>query len=413
MKKILVYDNNFYPEISSLAQLYTDLCIELTKDFEVNVICAIPSYMGNIEEKYLKKWLSTDKYKGIKIYRVKVRPFDKKNKWSRSISIVGYFFRAIIASLKIGKVDAILSVSQPPILGGLLGVAGKKIKKCKLIYNIQDFNPEQIIAINYSKNKILLKLLLEIDKISCRLSDKIIVVGEDMIETIRNRFNKKTPSTVFINNWVDENKLYPLTKQDEGVRQFILKYKLENKFIFMYSGNIGLIYDLENIVRVMKEFKKNNDILFVFVGEGNTKKKLQNYAQVESIANILFIPYQENDKIIYSLNAADVHFVINVKGMKGISCPSKLYGVMAVGKPVLGVLEEGTEARKIITSSHCGLVTEPGNYAEIKNLINKMYREREKLNEYGNNSRQYLCRHLKREYSIYKYKEEIWKLVKD
>lgn len=415
LKRILVFNNNFYPEISSLAQLYSDLCVELTQYFEINVICAVPSYMGDVEKKYLNRWLYKEKYEGINIYRVKVRPFNKKNKLSRSISIIGYFFRAVAASVKIKDVDVVLAVSQPPILGGMLGVLGKVIKKCKLVYNIQDFNPEQIIAVGYSKNKLLLKILLEIDKITCRCADKIIVVGKDMVNTVYKRFKNErfTIDTVFINNWVDENKLYPLDSWHTEVKRFKKQYNLENKFIFMYSGNIGLIYDLENIIKVIKELKTYEDIIFVFVGEGNVKRNLQDYVEREELLNVVFIPYQDNDKIIYSLNAADVHFVVNMKGMKGVACPSKLYGVMAVGKAVLGVLEEGTEAREIIIDSRCGYVTSPGNYDGIKYLIEKMYLEKELLSEYGKNARQYLCNKLNREQSISKYRKELTELIED
>lgn len=413
MKKILIYDNNFYPEISSLAQLYTDLSLELVKEYEVNVICAVPSYMGHIEKKYLERWLFKEVYKGIKIYRVKVFPFNKKNKISRSISILSYFIRAFFASLSIHNVDVILSVSQPPILGGMLGVITKAIKRCKLIYNIQDFNPEQIVAVGYSKNKLLLRLLLEVDKFSCSSADKIIVVGKDMIDTIQKRFKSKNRcmDTIFINNWVNQKKLFPLEKQDNGVLQFKQKYGLINKFVFMYSGNIGLIYDLDNIIKVIREFRGYDDVVFVFVGEGNRKSALQKYVENEKMNNVLFVPYQDNDKIIFSLNSADVHFVINVKGMKGVACPSKLYGIMAVGKPVLGVLEDGTEAKDIIINSQCGYVSEPGNYKEIKQLIERMYMEKESLEKFGENAREYLCTHLSRENSINKYKKVIADLI--
>lgn len=415
MKKVLVYDNNFYPELSSLAQLYTDLCTELAEKFEVNVICAVPSYTGRIDEKYLTSWLFREEYKGIKIFRVKVRPFNKGNKISRSISIVGYFFRAILATWKVKDVDVILAVSQPPILGGILGVIGKIIKRCKLIYNIQDFNPEQIIAVGYSKNKLLLNLLLNIDKISCRCADKVIVVGKDMINTIHERFKgkKKVPATVFINNWVNEETLYPLKREHTEVEKFIKSYHLENKFIFMYSGNIGLIYDLENIIKVIKEFKEYENIAFVFVGEGNVKNYLQKYADDENMKNVVFIPYQDNDKIIYSLNAADVHLVVNAKGMKGVACPSKLYGVMAVGKPVLGVLEEGAEARDIIIDAGCGYVTEPENYDEIGRLMKKMYEEKSELHSMGEKARRYLEKYLYREHSVSRYREELEELLED
>lgn len=409
MKKILIYDNNFYPELSSLAQLYTDLCLELSKEFQVNVICAVPSYTGKIDKKYLSKWIYKEEYEKIQIIRVKVCPFDKRKKISRAISILGYFFRAILATTKVKDVDIVIAVSQPPILGGILGVIGKRLKRCKLIYNIQDFNPEQIIATKYSKNRLLLAFMFMLDKYSCKCSDKIIVVGTDMVGTLVKRFekDKQVPETIFVHNWVNEKKLTPL--YDENVIKFKKKYGLMDKFVFMYSGNIGLIYDLENIIKVIEKITFN-DVVFAFVGDGNVKGELISYAQKKNMNNVVFIPYQDNDKIIYSLNAADVHFVVNRKGMKGVACPSKLYGVMSVGKPVLGVLEEGTEARTVIENSQCGYVTEPEKYEEIEYLIKKMYgSKKDELEQMGINARKYLCDNLSRDSALKKYKNEILK----
>ena len=139
-------------------------------------------------------------------------------------NIVAYFVKSILATFKVEKQDYIFSISQPPILGGLLGGCGKWIKKAKYIYNIQDFNPEQTIAVNYSKNKTILKLMLVLDKFSCKQADKVIVVGRDMIETLESRFrlsngsiSKRMPKYSCINNWSNENEIYPLKTDNEGV----------------------------------------------------------------------------------------------------------------------------------------------------------------------------------------------------
>ena len=136
--------------------------------------------------------------------------FQKSNKVSRIKNLLSYFFNSLIATLKIEKQDYIFTISQPPILGGILGVLGKWIKGGILIYNIQDFNPEQTMAVGYAKNKLLLNTVMMIDKFSCKQSNEVIVVGRDMQETLRNRFNnKKVPENTFINNWIDEKEIYP------------------------------------------------------------------------------------------------------------------------------------------------------------------------------------------------------------
>ena len=407
-KKLLIYAHYFYPDVASTGQILTELCEGMTDTFDITVICVVPSYSGTIDEKYKTKRIYKEEHNGIKIIRVRVPEFQKSNKVSRIKNLLAYFFNSLLATLKIEKQDYIYTISQPPILGGVLGVLGKWLKGGKLIYNIQDFNPEQTMAVGYSKNKLLLNTVMAVDKFSCKKSDKVIVVGRDMQETLRNRFNnKKVPKNVFINNWINEKEIYPLEQNHPRIMEFKEKYNLQDKFIIMYSGNIGLYYDLENIIKVIGEFKDREDVVFAFVGDGTVKDKVEAYVNENNLSNVTFIPYQDKADLIYSLNAADIHWVVNAKGIKGVSVPSKLYGVMAAGKPVLGVLDEGSEARLIVEDCNCGLCIEPGNYKEISNNIKYILNNKEEIRLLGLNGRQYLESNLTKEVSINKYKENI------
>ncbi len=410
-RKLLVYAHYYYPDVASTGQILTELCEGMKDTFDITVVCVVPSYSGKIEEKYKTKRIYKENINGINVVRVRVPEFQKSNKISRIKNLLAYFFNSLIATLRLEKQDYIFTISQPPILGGTLGVLGKWIKCGKLIYNIQDFNPEQTAAVGYSKNKALLSLVMVIDKFSCKCSNKVIVVGRDMQETLKNRFNnKKVPSNVFINNWIDEKEIYPLDQGYPKITAFKKIYNLQDKFIIMYSGNIGLYYDLENIIEVIAKFNNREDVVFAFVGDGTVKDKIEQYALENKLSNVKFIPYQDKADLVYSLNTADIHWVVNAKGIKGISVPSKLYGVMAAGKPVLGVLDNGSEARLIVDECKCGLCTEPGNYEEIYNKINYILENKEEIKALGINGRKYLEKNLTKEVSINKYKSEILSL---
>ncbi|MGU8132225.1 glycosyltransferase family 4 protein [Clostridium perfringens] len=409
-KKILIYAHYYYPDVASTGQILAELSEGMLDAFDITVICVVPSYSGNIEEKYKNNRIYKEVHNGVNLIRVRVPEFDKKNKISRIKNLLAYFINSIIATIKLDKFDYIYSISQPPILGGTLGVIGKFLKGGKFIYNIQDFNPEQTMAVGYSKNKFILNLAMFLDKWNCKKSDKVIVVGRDMQETLNERFkNKKVPNNVFINNWIDEKEVYPIISHEE-IYNFKCKYELNDKFIIMYSGNIGLYYDLENIIKVIGKFKDREDIVFAFVGDGSVKEKIEKYSIQNNLNNVKFIPYQPKEKLKYSLNSADVHWVVNAKGIKGISVPSKLYGVMAVGKPVLGVLDKGSEARLILEESNCGVCSEPSDYKMIENNINYIINNKEKIKSLGMNGRAYLENYLSKNKSINKYKKNILEL---
>lgn len=417
-KKILIYAHYYAPDVASTGQILQDQAEGMKEEFDVTVICTIPSYTGTIDKRYKDNKLYREKVNGVKIIRVPVPEFTKSSKKSRIKNLVTYFLNARKATRVVGNQDYVFTISQPPILGGMLGVYGKNRlrtnsgKHPKLIYCIQDFNPEQIEAIDYIKVKFLICFAKWLDKYSCKKSDLVITVGRDLVETLKCRFAKENvPKYTMINNWIDEKKIYPLEPDNPGVVEFKQRYGLEDKFIFMYSGNIGLYYDLEGLIRVIEKFKNTQtsdgrDVVFAFVGAGSALDKLIQYKNDHELNNVVFIPYQEKDKLIYSLNAADVHWCVNAKRIKGVSCPSKFYGIAGVGKPVLAVLEKGSEIEMLITESGCGKVSEPGDYKAVEaNIVWFVsHAGNDELINMGNCGHEYLIKNLTKDVGIKKYK---------
>ena len=415
-KNLLIFAHYYVPDVASTGQLLKDLAEGMLDQFEVTVVCVVPSYDGTIESKYKVKKYYFEELNGVKIIRVRVPEFYKNSRISRIKNVISYFGGALGACKKSGQQDYVVTISQPPILGGILGVLGKILKKAKLIYCIQDFNPEQIIAVNYIQNKWIIHLLMKMDIFSCRCSDLIITVGCDLVDTLRNRFsNKDIPRCVMINNWIDEKNTYPLPYTNECVSVFKEEYGLEDKFVIMYSGNLGLYYDLENLIKVIGRIepgtksKDGREVVFAFVGNGSVLEKIIQYVQKHKMSNVIFIPYQDKERLVYSLNSADVHWCINAKGIKGVSCPSKFYGIIAVGKPVLGVLETGTEIRNLIEKTGCGLACDPGDYEQIEKNIRWFIEKAEsiELERMGQNGYNYSVKYLGKDVSIEKYKKAI------
>ena len=418
-KKLLIYAHYYVPDVASTGQILRELAEGMLDAFDITVICVVPSYEGTVALEYKSQMFYEEEIDGVRVLRIRVPEFTKANKLSRIKNIVSYFFGAALATFKVGRQDYVFSISQPPILGGLLGVWGKWMKHAKFIYNIQDFNPEQTMAVGYSKSGSVLKLMMWLDKFSCKRSNLVITVGRDLVATIQKRFRgKKAPKTALINNWINEKEIYPLPANDAGVIDFRRRYGLEDKFIIMYSGNIGLYYDLENLMKVMEKFRPGTrtadgrEVAFAFVGAGSVLDKLKSYAAEHSMANVHFIPYQDKDKLIYSLNAADVHWCVNAKGIKGVSCPSKFYGIAAVAKPVLSVLEDGSEIRLLIDETSCGLSAEPGDYAAIEENLRWFIDQSDAADMQGMGERgyAYLKKNLTKDVSVEKYKKAILEL---
>lgn len=414
-KKILIYAHYYAPDVASTGQILQDLAEGMTYEFEVTVICTVPSYTGKIAEEYKRKKVFREKIGDVRILRVPVPEFTKSSKKSRIKNLLAYYLGARKATGMVGEQDYVFAISQPPIMGGMLGVYGKKKLGAKLIYCIQDFNPEQIMATGYFRMKPILKAAMWLDKRNCRKSDLVVTVGRDLCETLEQRFQGETvPNYVMINNWIDEKEIYPLPPDDAGVTAFRREYGLDEKFVFMYSGNIGLYYDLEGLIQVIGEFQNaktpdGREVMFAFVGAGSVLDKLKSYQQDHGLTNVVFIPYQDKERLISSLNAGDIHWCVNAKGIKGVSCPSKFYGIAAVGKPVLAVLESGSEVRMLIEEIGCGICSEPGDYGctteAIRWFIN--HAGDEEIFEMGRRGREYLLKNLTKDCSVRKYIEAI------
>lgn len=410
-KKLLMYTNYFYPEVATTGQILTELAEGLAKSFDVTVVCEIPSYAQEIEARYKTQKYYFEEYKGMKIVRVRVPEVNKKSKLSRVKYILTYFINCIMVTHKLGKFDLVFTVSQPPILGGILGTIGKCLTGGKLMYQQMDFNPEQTIAVNYAGNKLVLDAMMWFDKRSCRKSDVVVTLGRDMQETLYKRFvGEKVPNNVVINNWIDEQLIHPLPADEPNVVAFKKQYGLDGKFVIMTSGNIGLYYDFQNILKIMEKFKDNDTIRFAFVGDGGVKADLMEYAQEHNQTNVVFIPFQKKEDLVYSLNAADVHIVTNAKGVKGVSVPSKIYGILAVNKPIWGILEEGSEAWRIIEDSDCGVLVHAADYPAMESSLAEIINKKEEFVKAHSTGRQFLLDGMTKDQCIEAYRAALDRL---
>ena len=130
------------------------------------------------------------------------------------------------------------------------------------------------------------------------------------------------------------------------------------------------------------------------------------------MTNVVFAPFQKKEDLNYSLNAADVHIVTNALGVKGVSVPSKIYGILAVNKPIWGILEKDSEAWRIIKDSNCGILAEAANYEQIEETLRTVIAEKEKFVEKHSTGRAYLEAHLTKNQSIDAYRKALLDILK-
>ena len=192
-----------------------------------------------------------------------------------------------------------------------------------------DINPDQAQATNQVKNKFLINLFNYFNKCILKSADQIITLDKYMKNTL---LNKAYADIKVIPPWPHINKQSINRKKVDDLK---IKLKIKNKFIVMYSGNITNIHPLDTIMEVAKKFKFNSKIIFLFIGEGNYKKKIIEFKKKYNLNNIRLHSYFPLDKIDLSLSMADLHIVSMGNKMVGIVHPCKIYNIINLCKPIM------------------------------------------------------------------------------
>ena len=405
--EILFFNRSFYPDIEATGQLLTELCEELTKHGHNITVIAGKPYYHNQNNSFF--FLRTEIYKDITIIRTGGTTLSKESLFKRIINLFFYFLFAFCGGFTLKKrPDIVISLTDPPVIS-LLGILFSKIYKAKFIYYCNDIYPDIGIITGKLKNPFLNFLLQKSNMLSFTLADKIICIGESMKKRIIQKGIREDKISV-IHNWVDTEKIYEVKKEDNS---FINEYKLENKFIVMYSGNLGLTQNLEELLKVVQYFQNRTDIKFLFIGEGAYKKRLMTFAQNSNLTNLDFLPYQPKEKLKFSLSAANIHLVPFQKGLTGVLVPSKIYGILACGKPFVAWVDKESEIYEIAHDFKCGITVPPGDIRNTVRAINWALTHRELLKEMGERGKKVVKKHFDKEISTNGFIKELEKISKN
>jgi glycosyltransferase involved in cell wall biosynthesis len=213
----------------------------------------------------------------------------------------------------------------------------------------------------------------------------IITIGRDMAEVVRQKLRPdRWESMHLIPNWSDETVVKPILP---GNNPFRHEHEIGNRMLVQYAGRHGSTHNLEPLVYAAERLS-GQPILFQFIGEGAKKKKLQRMVQERALDNVMFLPYQPLDELDTVLSAADLAVVCLESKFTGLSVPSKTYGIMAGGTPILGFLDAESEIGQTIRENECGAVLEDPTGEQVARLLQRLLQEPEQLEAMGRRGRQ-------------------------
>ena len=415
--RILLINQHFFPEVASSGQIMTELCADMARDgHTVTVLTGVPSYRPKEQQEsadtrpgilsddewqiiagkfltFLRKFLHSkifdlDSVFGIYIIRTYVySPHLREDKWryiQRLLQYLTFFINSLIIAMFLPRQDVVIYLSTPPLLNGLTAYALKLIKGTVNIYNIQDLYPDVAIKLGVLNNKWIISACNFVESFLYRHAAAIVPVGDMMVRVLLQKGADPNKIEV-IPNWTDSEFMRPLGKDTAFSRQ----HGFVNRFVVMYSGNMGLSQGLEVVLRCAEITKKEN-ILYILAGGGASRQALIEMAESMKLPNVRFLSYQPRERLPESLSAADIHLITLKKGLSSYSVPSKVYGILASGKPLIASVDEDSEIAFITQQAECGIVVKPEDAHALAEAIIKLYHEPHILVKMGKNGRAYL-----------------------
>lgn len=420
-ENILIIQQHFYPEVAATGQLLLDLCEDLVKTgYKVKIITGNPTEIPQEIQRGNILW--KENYKGIEIVRLRNATFNKYRMAGRVLNYLTFHFLVFFQILFCEKPDLVFVLSTPPFIS-FYGLMLKIFKRSKVIYNVQDLFPDLAVELGKLKNKAFIRFLNKLSELIVRKVDKVVVVGEYMEKRIREELLGGTSAgisasandnIITIHNWADGEKVKVLRRKsdldmdaDGDAENNYLKKKwgLEKKFVVLYSGNIGYLHEFDTIIDASEYLAKKGtkEIVFVFIGEGIKKSYIEEKAKEKGLDNILFFPYQPRKMLTYSLGLADVSLVTLEKGFEGMVVPSKIYGILASGRPVIAVVGGESEVTEIISKGKCGEIVKIGDYEKLSEAIINYYNNPKRCYQEGMNGRKYFEENYDRKIATKKY----------
>jgi glycosyltransferase involved in cell wall biosynthesis len=308
-----------------------------------------------------------------------------------------YLIGALVRSVFLPTPNVIMVWSDPPIIG-LVAVCMKYLKGSKIIFVPQDVYPEVAIAAGKMNNIFFVVLLRFLTGSILRASDRIIAVGQCLQKRLYGK-GCLADQVSYIPNWQDIKDLAPKSGAAMRSRHAISK----DAFVVMHSGNIGYSQNFDLLLEVARLLKGQPRIQFVIAGDGSRMKELKAIKEKNHLSNVLFLPYQLSSELAESLSMADIHYVSLLPKFTGYIVPSKIYGILAVGRATIANVDPNSEVALTIEESKSGVLVPPDAEA-MKSELLSLSNDPGKVRTLGNNGHTWIQKNRNRDLAVSAYK---------
>jgi colanic acid biosynthesis glycosyl transferase WcaI len=402
---VLVVTSAYWPERTGTAPLNNELCAYLaSRGHRVSVVTGFPHYPAwKVYPEYSGKVWQRESHDGVDIYRGLIyvppqRTTLRRVLYDTTVGITGF-----VRSLPIGDVDVVLAVS-PPLQGGLAGCMLAALKRVPLILDIHDLVPDLAIAVGMMKEGWAVKAARVLERFVYRHSDGILVISE---EFSTNLFAKDVPQSkvTYLPLWVDSQSITP---QDRN-GQFRKANGIDSSItVALYTGNHGAKQALENVLETATLLKSYEDLLFLFVGDGFEKKRLQEMATQRSLTNVRFLPLvppSPKELLPQMLAAGDMLLLNQSRGVLDTVIPSKLFTYMASGRPIIAAVNPRSQAANCVRRAGSGIAVAAEQPSALAEAVLKLKQDRPLAEKLGSQGRRFVVENCDRNQILRRYED--------
>ena len=359
--RVCYFNRSYWPDTGATGQLLTELAEDLVRLHGMSVT-VVTGYPGRHEGAALP---ASETRNGVRIVRAVGTTLSPRSFVGRATNYLTYFVSALWIAVRLPKQDVTVALTDPPIIG-LAAIAARP--RHAMVFFCQDIFPEVASLLEDFRSRTVNALLEHLNRYLVRRATRIIALGDTMASRLIHGKGADPAKITIIHNWADTSAIVPSPKHNP----FAIEHGLADRFVLLHAGNLGMGQNLDVVIEAAALLRDRDDITILFIGDGNRKPALEAKVRDRGLANVRFLPFQPREQLRWTYASSDVCLVSLKPGLAGYIVPSKVYPILAAGRPFIAAVDKVSEVAALTERHGCGVVVTPGDAVALADAIKRM-----------------------------------------